>query len=425
MKNINILKKLELKKELSLEEIKKIVNDFNDNKITNEEMTAFLKLIYKNGLSLKETIYLTQAMLETGEIVDLSKVSKKQVDKHSTGGIGDKVSLIVGPIVASNSLALPKMSGRSLGLTGGTIDKLESIPGYDVNLSERKFINLLNKVGMGIISQTASIAPADKKIYALRDITGTTDSIPLIASSIMSKKLASSSDIIVIDLKVGKGAFMKNIRSATKLAKTMIKIGEHFNKKVICILTDMNYPLGFTVGNALEVLEAKDYFDGVREKRLDKVVKNIATYLIAYGKVMSIEDAKREVNTVLNNNKAKEKFYEWIKAQGGKIKEMKINASVLYIKSPKTGYINDIDAQKIGELVKDLGAGRKHLNEQIDKNVGIKFEKIVGNKVNTGDTLAVIYYNKKIKNIENRLIDAYTISPRKKKIQSVILKIIR
>lgn len=425
MKNINILKKLELKKELSLEEIKKIVNDFNDNKITNEEMTAFLKLIYKNGLSLKETIYLTQAMLETGEIVDLSKVSKKQVDKHSTGGIGDKVSLIVGPIVASNSLALPKMSGRSLGLTGGTIDKLESIPGYDVNLSERKFINLLNKVGMGIISQTASIAPADKKIYALRDITGTTDSIPLIASSIMSKKLASSSDIIVIDLKVGKGAFMKNIRSATKLAKTMIKIGEHFNKKVICILTDMNYPLGFTVGNALEVLEAKDYFDGVREKRLDKVVKNIATYLIAYGKVMSIEDAKREVNTVLNNNKAKEKFYEWIKAQGGKIKEMKINASVLYIKSPKTGYINDIDAQKIGELVKDLGAGRKHLNEQIDKNVGIKFEKTVGNKVNTGDTLAVIYYNKKIKNIENRLIDAYTISPRKKKIQSVILKIIR
>ena len=425
MKNINILKKLELKKELSLEEIKKIVNDFNDNKITNEEMTAFLKLIYKNGLSLKETIYLTQAMLETGEIVDLSKVSKKQVDKHSTGGIGDKVSLIVGPIVASNSLALPKMSGRSLGLTGGTIDKLESIPGYDVNLSERKFINLLNKVGMGIISQTASIAPADKKIYALRDITGTTDSIPLIASSIMSKKLASSSDIIVIDLKVGKGAFMKNIRSATKLAKTMIKIGEHFNKKVICILTDMNYPLGFTVGNALEVLEAKVYFDGVREKRLDKVVKNIATYLIAYGKVMSIEDAKREVNTVLNNNKAKEKFYEWIKAQGGKIKEMKINASVLYIKSPKTGYINDIDAQKIGELVKDLGAGRKHLNEQIDKNVGIKFEKTVGNKVNTGDTLAVIYYNKKIKNIENRLIDAYTISPRKKKIQSVILKIIR
>ncbi len=425
MKNINILKKLELKKELSLEEIKKIVNDFNDNKITNEEMTAFLKLIYKNGLSLKETIYLTQAMLETGEIVDLSKVSKKQVDKHSTGGIGDKVSLIVGPIVASNSLALPKMSGRSLGLTGGTIDKLESIPGYDVNLSERKFINLLNKVGMGIISQTASIAPADKKIYALRDITGTTDSIPLIASSIMSKKLASSSDIIVIDLKVGKGAFMKNIRSATKLAKTMIKIGEHFNKKVICILTDMNYPLGFAVGNALEVLEAKDYFDGVREKRLDKVVKNIATYLIAYGKVMSIEDAKREVNTALNNNKAKEKFYEWIKAQGGKIKEMKINASVLYIKSPKTGYINDIDAQKIGELVKDLGAGRKHLNEQIDKNVGIKFEKTVGNKVNTGDTLAVIYYNKKIKNIENRLIDAYTISPRKKKIQSVILKIIR
>ena len=263
MKNIKILKKLELKKKLNEEEITKIVNDFNEDKITKEEMAAFLKLVYKNGLSLEETFYLTKAMLNSGEIVDLSKVEKTVVDKHSTGGIGDKVSLIVGPIVASLDLAIAKMSGRSLGFTGGTIDKLESIPGYDVNISERKFINMLNKIGVSIISQTGNIAPADKKIYALRDVTNTTDSIPLIASSIMSKKIACGSNIIVIDLKVGSGAFMKNVRSATKLAKTMIKIGEYFNKKVICILTDMNSPLGYTVGNALEVEEVIEYLSNL------------------------------------------------------------------------------------------------------------------------------------------------------------------
>lgn len=425
MKNIKILKKLELKKRLTEEEITKMVNDFNENKITKEEMTAFLKLIYKNGFSLEETIYLTKAMLNSGEIVNLDKVEKKVVDKHSTGGIGDKVSLIIGPVIASVDLAIAKMSGRSLGFTGGTIDKLESIPGYDVNISERKFINMLNKVGVSIISQTTNIAPADKKIYALRDITNTTDSIPLIASSVMSKKIACGSDIIVIDLKVGCGAFMKNIRSATKLAKTMIKIGEYFNKKVICILTNMDYPLGYTVGNALEVEEVIEYFDGKREKRLDKVVKNIATYLTAYGKMISIEEAKREVNKVLKDGSAKNKFYEWIKAQGGKINNFKIDANVLYIKSTKNGYIKNIDALKIGEFVNKLGAGRTSKKDSIDKNVGIKLYKTVGSKVNVGDVLGAIYYNKEIKNMMELFLEAFTITPKKRKNESVILKIIR
>lgn len=425
MKNIKILKKLELKKKLSEEEITKIVNDFNEDKITKEEMTAFLKLVYKNGLSLEETFYLTKAMLNSGEIVDLSKVEKTVVDKHSTGGIGDKVSLIVGPIVASLDLAIAKMSGRSLGFTGGTIDKLESIPGYDVNISERKFINMLNKIGVSIISQTGDIAPADKKIYALRDVTNTTDSIPLIASSIMSKKIACGSNIIVIDLKVGSGAFMKNVRSATKLAKTMIKIGEYFNKKVICILTDMNSPLGYTVGNALEVEEVIEYFDGKREKRLDKVVKNIATYLTAYGKMISLEEAKREVNRVLKDGSAKEKFYEWIKVQGGKINNFKIESEVLYIKSPKNGYIKNIDALKIGELVNSLGAGRTKLGEDIDRNVGIRLNKTVGSKVKEGDILGSIYYNKEIKDMSKKFLEAFTITPKKRKNESVILKIIR
>lgn len=425
MKNIKILKKLELKKKLNEEEITKIVNDFNEDKITKEEMAAFLKLVYKNGLSLEETFYLTKAMLNSGEIVDLSKVEKTVVDKHSTGGIGDKVSLIVGPIVASLDLAIAKMSGRSLGFTGGTIDKLESIPGYDVNISERKFINMLNKIGVSIISQTGNIAPADKKIYALRDVTNTTDSIPLIASSIMSKKIACGSNIIVIDLKVGSGAFMKNVRSATKLAKTMIKIGEYFNKKVICILTDMNSPLGYTVGNALEVEEVIEYFDGKREKRLDKVVKNIATYLTAYGKMISLEEAKREVNRVLKDGSAKEKFYEWIKAQGGKINNFKIESEVLYIKSPKNGYIKNIDALKIGELVNSLGAGRTKLGEDIDRNVGIRLNKTVGSKVKEGDILGSIYYNKEIKDMSKKFLEAFTITPKKRKNESVILKIIR
>ena len=425
MKNTKVLRKLELKEKLTYEEISNIINDYDKNKISNEEMTAFLKLVCKNGLTFDEIIYLTDVMIKSGEIVDLSKVKKTTVDKHSTGGIGDKVSIIVAPIVASLNLAMAKMSGRSLGYTGGTIDKLESIPGYEVNLSEQKFINILNKVGMSIISQTKDIAPADKKIYALRDVTNTVESTALIASSIMSKKIASGSNIIVIDLKVGNGAFMKNIRSASKLARTMIKIAEAYNKKLVCVLTDMNAPLGFNVGNALEIEEAINYFDGKREKRLDKVVKTIATYLVSLGKNISLTEAKKQVNEVLNNGLAKEKFYEWIKSQNGKIDKLEINANKLDTISPKNGYIKGIDALKIGELVKDLGAGREKLNDAIDYSVGISFNKTIGSKVKENDVIATVYYNKEIKNIKNKVLNSIIISERKSKKKDVILKIIK
>lgn len=423
MKNINILKKLELKMKLNKEEIEKIVNDYTNDIINDEEMTVFLKLIYKNGLSFNETVYLTEAMISSGEIVDLSKVKKTVVDKHSTGGVGDKISLIVGPIIAACGLSIAKMSGRSLGYTGGTIDKLESIEGYNVNISEEEFINILNKVGVSIISQTKNIAPADKKIYALRDVTNTTESIPLIASSIMSKKIACASEVIVIDLKVGSGAFMKEIRSALKLAKTMIKIGKSFNKKVICILTDMNSPLGYSVGNKLEIEEVIEYFEGKKDKRLDKVVKTIASYLVMQAKNISLEKAKKEVNSVLKNNEAKGKFYDWIRSQNGKLEHFKIDSEILYIKSPKNGYIKNIDALQIAKLVCDLGAGRKNKTDVIDYNVGVKINKTLYSKVKKGDILGSIYFNNEIKNMSERFLNAFNISQRKSKAKDVILKI--
>lgn len=425
MKNIKILKKLELNKRLSKEEIFLVVDDYVNDKITDKEMAAFLKLVYKNGLSFNETVYLTEAMLNSGDIVNLSEIKLPKVDKHSTGGVGDKVSLILGPIVAAAGLCFPKMSGKGLGFTGGTVDKLESIEGYKVKLTEKDFLNQLKECGIGIISQTKNIAPADKKIYDLRNKTNTTDSIPLIASSIMSKKLASGSNIIVIDLKVGSGAFMKNVRSATTLAKTMIKIGQSFNKKVICVLTDMSTPLGTCVGNKLEVAEAIEYFENKRDKKLDTVVRKIATYMVSFGKNIPINKARKIVNNVIESGKAKDKFYEWIKFQGGKIEKLEINSEILNIKSPKTGYIKYIDASLIGELSKSLGAGRINKNDEIDTNVGIKIHKPVSSKVKEGDLIATIYYNKKITNMEKKLMDAYTFTYKKPKNKPVILKIIK
>lgn len=425
MKNIQILKKLELNKRLSKEEISLEVDDYTNNRITDKEMTVFLKLVFKNRMSFKETIYLTEAMLNSGDIVDLSEIKLPKVDKHSTGGVGDKVSLILGPIVASCGLCFPKMSGKGLGFTGGTVDKLESIMGYKVKLSEKDFLNQLKKCGISIISQTKNIAPADKKIYDLRNKTNTTDSIPLIASSIMSKKLASGSDIIVIDLKVGNGAFMKNVRSARTLAKTMIRIGDYFNKKVVCVLTDMSSPLGTCVGNKLEVAEAIEYFEEVKDKKLDIVVRTIATYMVSLGKEISLEKARIEVNKVIENGKAKKKFYEWISLQGGRVEKFEIESEILNIKSPKNGYIKSIDASMIGKLSKALGAGRINKDDKIDTNVGIKIHKPVYSKVKEGDLIATIYFNKKIPNMEKRLLDAYTFTKSKPKRKPAVLKIIR
>ena len=404
-----ILKKMKVNKVLTKEEITYMVNGYNDGKIDDKVMSKFLMNIKNNGLSYEEVFYLTDAMIKTGEILSLDKINRTVVDKHSTGGVGDKVTIILSPIIASSGLGIAKMSGRSLGFTGGTIDKLESIPGYKIKLTDKEFINAVNKIGVAVISQTSSLAPADKKIYALRDEIGAVESIPLIASSIMSKKIASGAKIIVIDLKVGEGAFMKNIRDAKKLAKYMIEIGKYFDRKVVCILTRMDSPLGYTVGNVLEVREAMDFFNGIYEPRLKELILTLSSYMIHLGKDISLNEAIKEVNNLLKSGKAKFKFKEWITNQKGDLTKLKFSNEKLEIYSNKSGYITKVDPLIIASLVQDLGAGRIKKEDKIDLSVGIKLNKTVNNKVKKGELLGTIYYNKEIPDMEKRFISAFKI----------------
>lgn len=424
-REISILKKIENKKKLTKEEISYMVNGYMNSEVSEDVMSKFLLLVKEKGLSYKDTFYLTSAMIESGDVLDLSGVNKTVVDKHSTGGVGDKVTFLISPIVASLGIGVMKMSGRSLGFTGGTIDKLESIPGYKVKISNEEFINNVNKIGVSVISQTSSLAPADKKIYALRDEIGAVESIPLIASSIMSKKIASGAKYIVIDLKVGDGAFMKDVKQAKTLAKYMIKIGKYFNRKVVCILTRMDSPLGYTVGNAVEVKEVIDYYNGIRERRLNDLIITISSYMVSLGKNISLNKSTKLVKEVINNGQAKEKFYEWITNQGGNLDKVKVSENKLIVKSTKSGYITEIDPQKIASLVSLLGAGRTKKEDNIDLSVGIKLHKTLYDKVITGDTIAEIYYNKIIDNMENLLQDSIKISSIKTKEKDIVISVIK
>lgn len=418
-----IIDKIKNGKKLNENEIDYMVTSYMNKSITDDVMGEFLLTIKNNGLSYKETFYLTKAMINSGEILDLSNVNRVIVDKHSTGGVGDKTTLVVGPIVASLDLGVLKMSGRSLGFTGGTIDKLMSIPGYRVNLTNEEFIENVNEIGISVISQTKNLAPADKKIYALRDEIGAVTSIPLIASSIMSKKIASGAKYIVIDLKVGDGAFMKNVKEASILAKYMIKIGKYFNRKVVCVLTDMNNPLGKTVGNALEVKEAIEFFDGIYDKRFMDLVVSISSHMVSLGKNISYKKAVKEVNEVITNGQAKAKFYEWINAQGGQIENVVTSEKKLEVKSTKNGFITHIDPLEISKLVSSLGAGRVHKEDEIDLSVGVFLNKTLYDEVNTGDILLTIYYNKTkpdISNIENAFKVESIIKKKEDIIKSVI-----
>lgn len=420
-----IIDKKNKRKRLSFEDIKYIVNQFLKDNIKEEEMTLFLKAVYEKGLNKKETLYLTDAMIKSGEQINLSKIKKPTVDKHSSGGVGDKTSLILLPVCAALGLAVPKMSGRSLGITGGTIDKLESIPGFKSEIEHERFIEIINTVGCADICQTNNIVPADKKMYALRDKTGYVDSIPLIASSIMSKKIACSSKNIVIDLKVGNGAFMKDLRSAKKLAKLMIYIGKRYNKKVICVLTDMNNPLGKNVGNILEVKEVINFFDGKRDKRLEKLVIDLSSYMMVMAKNINFKIAKKNVEKVLANGKAKEKFHEWIKAQEGKLSELKMNANRIDIKSDKKGYLKEINAFSIGELCTMLGSGRSSIRNTVYNNVGVIIRKSIGDFVDIGDTLCSIYYQEEVEKMVTKTLESFKIVHIKPKDRDIILKVIK
>ena len=425
MKANDIILKKQKNELLEYEEIEYMVNSYVKDKINDKTMSEFIWAIYNNGLSIEETYYLTDVMVKSGEVIDLSSLNKKVVDKHSTGGVGDKITLIVSPIVASSGVCVPKMSGRGLGLTGGTVDKLESISGYKLNLTKKEFLDALKKVGCAVISQSEKIAVADKKIYALRNEIGAVDSIPLIASSIMSKKIASGSDIIIIDLKVGEGAFMKNIKDATKLAKTMVKIGKYYNKKVICTLSDMNIPLGSCIGNALEVKEAIDFFNGRADKRLYELALYISSLMISSAKNISMSNAKKLVINLLESGHAKNKFYEWIKNQNGDITKLKDKARKYIVVSTKSGYVNGIDSLKISKLVFDLGAGRVKKTDKIDYAAGVILNKKIGDRVFKGEILGVIFYNKKVDDMDKIFESSFNIGKKKKKVKKIIIKTIK
>ena len=424
MNIIEIINKKRNNLELTKEEIEYSINGYLDDSVKDYQMSSLLMAICINGMSDKEIINLTDIMLNSGDKLDLSDITGIIVDKHSTGGVGDKVTLVLGPIFASLGIKIAKMSGRGLGHTGGTIDKLESIKGFNTHITNEEFIKQVNDIGIAIVSQTGNLVPADKKIYALRDVTGTVESIPLIASSIMSKKLASGADIIVIDVKVGNGALMKDLDSAKKLAKTMCMIGKKYNKVVICILTNMNEPLGYAIGNSLEVIESINALKGNGPKDLLEIVMAICTMIISPIKKISVEEARTLIFNTINNGNAYNKFVEFITFQGGDINSIKVSDKCFSIRSNKEGYINKIDAYHLGNIARTIGAGRLELTDEIDYEVGIVLSKKVGDFVNVNDELLKIYINDKQADI-NEILECFQIDEVLEKQEPLIYEIIK
>lgn len=397
---LDIIEKKRDKKEITKEEIEFFVDGYTKGEITDYQAAALVMAIFIQGMTDEETANLTIAMAHSGEILDLSKLNNIIVDKHSTGGVGDKVSLILLPLVASCGVTVAKMSGRGLGFTGGTVDKLESIPGYKTNIDINKFVENVEKIGISMISQTLNLAPADKKIYALRDSISCVESIPLIASSIMSKKIASGAQKIVLDVTVGSGAFMKNLSDAEKLAKEMISIGKLAERETVCVLTSMDEPLGYSVGNSLEVKEAIEALNGNIQEDVKKVVLELGSYMLLLAEITKdLEKAKEMLNENLQNGKAYKKFLELVKMQGGDanylsdLENFEDSQYIEPIYSEKTGYIYSIDAKEIGKLACSLGAGRVRKEDKIDSSVGIVLLKKVGDYVTKDEEIAYLHIN--------------------------------
>ena len=379
--------------ELTKEELETIFMGYLKGEVKDYQMSAFLMAICINDMSDSEIFALTDIFIKSGDVLDLSFIDAIKVDKHSTGGVGDKTTLIIAPLVASCNVPVIKMSGRGLGYTGGTIDKLESIPGFTVDLTEEEIKKQAKEIGLVITSQTKDLAPLDKKVYALRDVTATTNSIPLIASSIMSKKIAGGADKIVIDIKVGNGALIKTKEEAERLSSLLIKIGTYYQKEVRTVISDMNRPLGHNIGNKLEVMEALDVLKGNTKGNLLDLSLTLASKMVSLGKGISEDKAMVEVKENLQNGKAIDKFLEFVKYQHGNIDELEINAKVYNIKANKNGTLKDINALNIAKLSEYLGAGRKSKDEKIDYNAGIVIKKEIGDEIKEGDILASLYTN--------------------------------
>ena len=420
---IEIINKKRLGKILSKKELEYVVTGYLDGEIKDYQMSSLLMAIVINGMTDYEIIELTKIMLNSGQRLNLSQLGTI-VDKHSTGGVGDKTTMIIAPIVASCGVKVAKMSGRGLGHTGGTIDKLESIPGFQVNVSTEDFLKQVNDIGMAIVSQTDNLVPADKKIYALRDVTGTVESLPLIASSIMSKKIASGANKLVVDVKVGTGALIKNIKDAKKLAELMIKIGASYQMEVVCLLTNMDIPLGNNIGNALEVKEAMDILKNQKRCNLTTLCIELSSYMVSLGLGVSYEDAKKKVLESLQNGKAYQKFVEFVHCQKGDLISLPESKFCYSIKSSKEGYLANIDALALGKLSMRLGAGRISLTDALDYGAGIVLRKKIGEYVDKGDVLMVLYTNKEL-NPEEISVEAFLIQNEKPKEAELIYEVIR
>lgn len=459
---MNIIELIEKKKNglnLTKEEYKWLIDEYVNGKIENYQMSSFLMAVWfqshlndSKGMTDEEAWYLTDAMLHSGDTINLEEIDGFKCDKHSTGGVGDKTSLAIGPMIASLGIKIAKMSGRGLGHTGGTLDKLESIPGFSIDVDEHDFIKQVKEIGIAIVGQTAEIVPADKKLYALRDVTGTVDSIPLIASSIMSKKLASGADIIILDVKVGSGAFMKNIDDAKKLANLMVSIGEQAGRKVVVLLTDMDQPLGNTIGNALEVIEAIETLSPSIEK-LNSAIKHLnetasptnflefsielASYAYVACNKVSLVDARNKIKETLVGeiSLATKKLMQMVELQHGDPSvilnpdKLKVSDNVYELRYDEltSKYIKSIDALTLGKVAMLLGAGRMTVKDKIDHSVGIKLYKKVGDFVKHNDLIAKVYYKKKFEGLDNIILElkqAFVFVEEEQKIRPIVYEVI-
>jgi pyrimidine-nucleoside phosphorylase len=433
MRTVDLIQRKRDGEELAPDEIEFLVEGYTSGDIPDYQMSAFLMAVFYTGMSDREVTRLTDCMLRSGDLVDLSSVPGVKVDKHSTGGVGDKTSLIVAPLAAAAGVVVPMMSGRALGYTGGTLDKLESIPGFRTNLSTDEFRKQLTEQGLCFIGQTERLAPADGKLYALRDVSGSVESIPLIASSIMSKKLAEGVDALVLDVKVGNGAFLKKQVDARRLAQMMVSIGRPRDKKVQALITDMSQPLGYAVGNALEVMEASQTLQNAGPTDLTRLSIELAARMIYLGKKAgTLDEARRTAEQLLVDGSGYQKFKDVVAAQGGNPQaldkfELLPNATGMReITSPRGGYVSLIDAEDIGKASNMIGAGRDKKDDAIDPAVGIILEVKVGEKVDAGSVLCRIYYTRedRVEEAAEVVEDAFRISAQKPDERELILEVV-
>lgn len=435
MQVYNLLGKKRDGRILNKEEIEFIVNGFVKGEITDYQMAAFLMAVFLKGMSKKEIIYFTQALTLSGEVINWKDIENIKVDKHSTGGVGDGTSLVLAPLIAATGICVPMICGRGLGHTGGTLDKLESIPGFKIYLSLRQFIEQIKEIGVAIIGQTKDLNPADRKIYALRDATATVESIPLIASSIMSKKIAEGTDGLVLDVKTGRGAFIKEKVRAKRLALLMVKIGKGVGLDTVALITNMNQPLGWMVGNALEVEQAIDILKGEGPTDLKELIFRLGGWMLVIGKkAETVEEGEEVLKTQIVQGKGLEKFEEMIIAQGGDSRLIDKPDEILpqakeriKIKTLKQGYLQKLDAQKVGMAAMLLGAGREKIDSKIDYAVGIQLHKKVGNEVEKGESLATFYVNdrEKLPPAQDMFLSACKIGKKKPGCDSLIYEEIR